>query len=109
MALEGDRRVTGVRLGTGERLDADVVVEALGSRTNVDWLDGHGFDLTDGVLTDGALRPVADGHAASTASPSSGTSRDSPTPGSGRARGGSSTGACPPTPAGGRVPSSRPT
>jgi NADPH-dependent 2,4-dienoyl-CoA reductase/sulfur reductase-like enzyme len=61
VALAGKQRVTGVGLDTGERLDADVVVEALGSRTNVDWLDGHGFDLTDGVLTDGALRPVTGG------------------------------------------------
>jgi 3-phenylpropionate/trans-cinnamate dioxygenase ferredoxin reductase subunit len=60
-ALEGDDHVTGARLGDGGRLDADVVVEALGSRTNVAWLDGHGFDLGDGVLTDGALRPVARG------------------------------------------------
>jgi 3-phenylpropionate/trans-cinnamate dioxygenase ferredoxin reductase component len=57
-AFEGEERVTGVRLATGERLDADLVVEALGSRVNVGWLDGHGFDLTDGVLTDGALRPL---------------------------------------------------
>jgi 3-phenylpropionate/trans-cinnamate dioxygenase ferredoxin reductase subunit len=61
VALEGEHHVTGVRLGTGERLDADLVVEALGSRTNVGWLEGHGFDLTDGVLTDSALRPIADG------------------------------------------------
>ena len=60
-AFEGGERVTGVRLSDGEVLPADVVVEALGSRVNVDWLDGHGFDLTDGVLTDGALRPVVDG------------------------------------------------
>jgi prepilin-type processing-associated H-X9-DG protein len=61
VGFEGERRVTGVRLDTGELLDAGVVVEALGSRTNVAWLDGHGFDLTDGVLTDAALRPVTGG------------------------------------------------
>jgi NADPH-dependent 2,4-dienoyl-CoA reductase/sulfur reductase-like enzyme len=60
-AFEGGERVTGVLLDTGERLDADLVVEALGSRPTVDWLEGHGFDVADGVLTDGALRPVADG------------------------------------------------
>jgi 3-phenylpropionate/trans-cinnamate dioxygenase ferredoxin reductase component len=60
-AFEGEHHVTGVRLATGERLAADAVVEALGSRTNVAWLDGHGFDLTDGVLTDGALRPLTGG------------------------------------------------
>jgi 3-phenylpropionate/trans-cinnamate dioxygenase ferredoxin reductase subunit len=57
-AFEGEERVTGVRLGDGSCLAADVVVEALGSRTNVDWLEGHDFDLADGVRTDGALRPV---------------------------------------------------
>jgi 3-phenylpropionate/trans-cinnamate dioxygenase ferredoxin reductase component len=62
-AFEGDARVTGVRLASGELLDADVVVEALGSRPAVGWLDGHGFDLSDGVLTDNALRPVAEGGA----------------------------------------------
>jgi 3-phenylpropionate/trans-cinnamate dioxygenase ferredoxin reductase component len=61
VGFAGEQRVTGVRLDTCERLDADVVVEALGSRTNVAWLDGHGFDLTDGVLTDGSLRPVTRG------------------------------------------------
>jgi hypothetical protein len=37
------------------------VLEALGSRCNVDWLEGNGLDLTDGVLTDTALRPLRDG------------------------------------------------
>jgi NADPH-dependent 2,4-dienoyl-CoA reductase/sulfur reductase-like enzyme len=57
-AFEGDERVTGVALTDGTVLPADVVVEALGSRSATGWLEGHGFDLTDGVLTDGALRPV---------------------------------------------------
>src|SRR4051812_26313763 len=58
-AFEGADRVTGVVLSDGSALPADVVVEALGSRPSVDWLAGHGFDLADGVLTDGALRPLA--------------------------------------------------
>ena len=48
-------------LSDGTELDADVVLEALGSRCNVDLLDGHGFDLDDGVLADTALRPLRDG------------------------------------------------
>jgi NADPH-dependent 2,4-dienoyl-CoA reductase/sulfur reductase-like enzyme len=55
-AFEGDQHVTGVVLSDGTTLAADVVVEALGSRCNVEWLDGQGLDLTDGVLTDNALR-----------------------------------------------------
>ncbi|MBN3455393.1 FAD-dependent oxidoreductase [Mycobacterium sp. DSM 3803] len=47
----GDDRVTGVVLDTGEILPADLVVEAVGSVCNVEWLDGNGLDLSDGVLT----------------------------------------------------------
>lgn len=57
-AYEGDGRVTGVRLATGEVLPADVLLEAVGSRPNVDWLEGNDVDLTDGVLADTALRPL---------------------------------------------------
>jgi 3-phenylpropionate/trans-cinnamate dioxygenase ferredoxin reductase subunit len=59
--LLGDDRVTGVVLSDGTGLDADLVVEALGSRCNVHWLDENGLDLSDGVLTDTALRPLHDG------------------------------------------------
>ncbi|MEU6351369.1 FAD/NAD(P)-binding oxidoreductase [Streptomyces sp. NPDC047072] len=52
----GDARVTGVVLGDGTVLPADVVVESVGSVANVEWLDGNGLDLSDGVLTDGQLR-----------------------------------------------------
>lgn len=60
-AFLGDDRATGVRLSDGSELVADVVVEALGSRCNVDWLEGNGLDLGDGVLADTALRPLRDG------------------------------------------------
>ena len=56
----GDHRVTDVVLTDGTRLEADVVLEALGSRCNVEWLEGNGLDLSDGVRTDTALRPVRD-------------------------------------------------
>ncbi|MHC3473486.1 NAD(P)/FAD-dependent oxidoreductase [Streptomyces sp. 7R007] len=58
--FEGGDRVTGVVLGDGTVLPADVVVESVGSVANVEWLDGNGLDLSDGVLTDGQLR--AGGH-----------------------------------------------
>lgn len=54
----GDDVVTGVVLGTGRAIAADVVVEAVGSDCNVEWLDGHGLDLSDGVLTDNRLAVV---------------------------------------------------
>jgi len=54
--FEGGNRVTGVVLGDGTVLPADVVVESVGSLANTEWLDGNGLDLTDGVLTDEQLR-----------------------------------------------------
>jgi NADPH-dependent 2,4-dienoyl-CoA reductase/sulfur reductase-like enzyme len=54
----GDTRVTGVRLSDATELPADVVIEAIGSRCNTEWLHGNGLDLSDGVLADGALRMV---------------------------------------------------
>lgn len=57
--FEGDESVTGVVLGDGRVLAADVVVESVGSVANTEWLDGNGLDLVDGVLTDELLRVVA--------------------------------------------------
>ena len=54
--LGGEDRVTGVVLGDGRVLPADVVVESVGSVANTEWLDGNGLDLADGVLTDALLR-----------------------------------------------------
>jgi NADPH-dependent 2,4-dienoyl-CoA reductase/sulfur reductase-like enzyme len=45
-----------VILNDGTVLPADVVVEAVGSLPNTDWLEGNGFDLSDGVLCDAHLR-----------------------------------------------------
>ena len=47
-----------VLLDDGEALEAEVVVEAVGSRPSVGWLGGAGLDLTDGVQCDEALRVV---------------------------------------------------
>lgn len=61
-ALEGTEGPTAVVLDDGERLPADVVVEAVGSVPNTDWLAGNGLDLTAGVLCDDEFHPVtADG------------------------------------------------
>ncbi|NLU70493.1 FAD-dependent oxidoreductase [Streptomyces sp. HNM0574] len=47
----------GVLLDDGTELPADVVVEAIGSLPNTEWLAGNpGLDLSDGVLVDAALR-----------------------------------------------------
>ena len=54
--FNGEARVTGVELTDGTVLDADVVIEAIGSLPNVEWLAGNGgLDLSDGVLCDNTL------------------------------------------------------
>jgi len=55
-AMLGTERVTGVVLSDGTELPADVVLEAVGCVPNTEWLDGNGFDLSDGVLCDNLLR-----------------------------------------------------
>lgn len=49
-------RVGSVVLDDDMVLPADVVVGAVGSTPNVEWLAGNGLDLTDGVLCDERLR-----------------------------------------------------
>ena len=44
-----------VILDDGQALEADVIVEALGSRPNTEWLAGSGAELSDGVLVDNRL------------------------------------------------------
>jgi 3-phenylpropionate/trans-cinnamate dioxygenase ferredoxin reductase component len=45
-----------VELADCTRVVADVVIEAIGSVPNVEFLDGNGLDLGDGVLCDNQLR-----------------------------------------------------
>ncbi|WP_455356775.1 NAD(P)/FAD-dependent oxidoreductase [Streptomyces sp. SYSU K217416] len=55
----GTTEVTAVDLDDGTTLGADVVIEAVGSVPNTDWLAGNdGLDLSDGVLCDNHLRAV---------------------------------------------------
>jgi NADPH-dependent 2,4-dienoyl-CoA reductase/sulfur reductase-like enzyme len=64
VGLEGDPAdgPTTVLLDDGTRLEADVVVEAVGSTANTAWLEGQGLDLSNGVLCDAGMHPVtADG------------------------------------------------
>ena len=50
-------QVAAVVLDDGQRLPADVVLEAVGAApSTVGWLDGNGLDLGDGVLCDGWMR-----------------------------------------------------
>jgi 3-phenylpropionate/trans-cinnamate dioxygenase ferredoxin reductase subunit len=61
VAFEGGSRVRAVTLADGTALDADLVVESVGSVANSDWLDGDGLDLTDGVTCDERLRVLVGG------------------------------------------------
>jgi 3-phenylpropionate/trans-cinnamate dioxygenase ferredoxin reductase component len=56
VSVRGDDRVTGLEIGGGEILPCDVLVEAVGSIPDVEWLDENGLDLTDGLVCDDHLR-----------------------------------------------------
>lgn len=49
-AIEGEDRVTGVRLGDGEVLDADLVLVSIGSVPNTEWLANSPLDVDSGVV-----------------------------------------------------------
>jgi len=49
-----------VVLDDGSRIGTDVIVEAVGSVPNVEWLDGNGLDLSNGVRCDAELHPVTE-------------------------------------------------
>ncbi|HEX3088158.1 MAG TPA: FAD-dependent oxidoreductase [Ilumatobacteraceae bacterium] len=56
-AIEGDAgRVTGVRLGNGELVFADVVVVGIGVAPATEWLIGSGLEIRDGIVCDDSLR-----------------------------------------------------
>jgi 3-phenylpropionate/trans-cinnamate dioxygenase ferredoxin reductase component len=56
--LIGDGHVERVILDSGVIYDADLVVVAVGSIPNTEWLEGSGIDIDDGVLVDKDLRAV---------------------------------------------------
>lgn len=55
--IEGDGgRATGVRLGDGEIVAADVVVVGIGVSPATEWLDGSGLEIRDGIVCAESLR-----------------------------------------------------
>jgi NADPH-dependent 2,4-dienoyl-CoA reductase/sulfur reductase-like enzyme len=56
--LVGDPTVERVILTSGVMLECDVLVVAVGSDPNTEWLQGSGLDVTDGVLVDAGLRAI---------------------------------------------------
>ncbi len=59
-SFAGRDRIRSVSLSDGSELPADVVIEAVGSIANTEWLAGNGLDLTDGVLVDSSMRVATD-------------------------------------------------
>lgn len=51
-----DGHVSGVELSTGEVIDADVVVVAIGAVLATEWLAGSGLTIENGVVCDGRCR-----------------------------------------------------
>ncbi|MFI0805387.1 NAD(P)/FAD-dependent oxidoreductase [Amycolatopsis lurida] len=60
-AIEGPGRVEQVVLTDGTVLPADLVVVGIGADPSVDWLDGSGLRLEDGVVCDEYLHTGMDG------------------------------------------------
>ena len=57
--LIGDGHVERVILDSGVIYDADLVVVAIGSLPNTEWLEGSGIDISNGVLVDSGLRALS--------------------------------------------------
>jgi 3-phenylpropionate/trans-cinnamate dioxygenase ferredoxin reductase subunit len=51
-AFHGDGRVAAVTTNKGTRVEGDFVVVGVGIQPNVEWLDGSGVDLENGVVVD---------------------------------------------------------
>jgi NADPH-dependent 2,4-dienoyl-CoA reductase/sulfur reductase-like enzyme len=56
--LTGTDSLSGVILDNGDFLEATVLVEAISSHCNVEWLANTNIDISNGVLADSALRAV---------------------------------------------------
>jgi len=52
---EGDK-LSAVMLDNGSTLECDVLIEAIGSHSNTEWLASNDIDIADGVLCDNNLR-----------------------------------------------------
>lgn len=50
--------IANVILVSGQTIECDVLVQAIGSLPNTEWLSDSNINITDGVLTDGTMRAV---------------------------------------------------
>jgi 3-phenylpropionate/trans-cinnamate dioxygenase ferredoxin reductase subunit len=58
LSLSGDGNRRTATLDDGTTLSADIVVVAIGAKPRVDWLEGSGLRLEDGIVCDASLRAV---------------------------------------------------
>jgi NADPH-dependent 2,4-dienoyl-CoA reductase/sulfur reductase-like enzyme len=59
LCVNGDADRACVRLSDGRELDAELVVEAVGSSPVVEWLADNDIELSDGLLVDDSLRVLS--------------------------------------------------
>jgi NADPH-dependent 2,4-dienoyl-CoA reductase/sulfur reductase-like enzyme len=59
--VEGEERPTAVLLDDGARVTFDAIVVAVGAVPNVEWLEGAGIALADGVVCDASLAVIGAG------------------------------------------------
>jgi 3-phenylpropionate/trans-cinnamate dioxygenase ferredoxin reductase component len=57
--VSGDSRIQEVQIDDGSSIKCDVLIEAVGSHSNTEWLETTNIDLTDGVLVDSAMRAIS--------------------------------------------------
>ncbi len=57
-SFNGGEKIESVTLDSGEVIPTRVVVEAIGSVPNVEWLEGNDLDLSNGVLVDHTMRVI---------------------------------------------------
>jgi len=50
--------LAGLELTDGQAIECDVLVQAIGSLTNTEWVANTSIDISNGVLTDGAMRAL---------------------------------------------------
>ncbi len=50
--VQADGHVTGIELSDGATIDADVVVVGIGVIPNIEWLEGSGLTIDDGIVCD---------------------------------------------------------
>lgn len=58
--MVGDQRLEGVELDSGELIECDLLVVAIGGSPATDWLAGSGLAVDDGVLSDATLQAGPD-------------------------------------------------